>query len=213
MSPSIWYEILRLFVNALTADDKYSDSNMQNFLQQFQTALSKKQKTFSGFFIAFLKCAWNLDHFQKKDEYPGIIFSEIIDTYTSKRSCLRTPFANERVNGFQTLLKSARHHYYSLFSSIRGKLSCKKSPSVWHEILRLLVNALTVDYKYSGSNMQNLPQQFQTPLSQKQKTFSWFFIVFLKCAWNLEHLRKKNEYPSLIISEIIDDERRGYLNV
>ena len=24
---------------------------------------------------------------------------------------------------------------------------------------------------------------------------------------------KKNEYPSLIVSEIIDDERRGYLNV
>ena len=180
---------------------------MQNLLQQFQTALSKKQKTFSGFFIAFLKCAWNLDHFQKTDEYPGLIFSEIIDTYTSKRSCLRTPFANERVNGFQTLLKSARHHYYSLFSSIRGKLSWKKSPSVWHEILRLLVNALSVDYKYSGSNMQNLPQQFQTPLSQKQKTFSWFFIAFLKCAWNLEHLRKKNEYPSLIISKIIHAER------
>ena len=186
---------------------------MQNLLQQFQTALSKKQKTFSGFFIAFLKCAWNLDHFQKTDEYPGLIFSEIIDTYTSKRSCLRTPFANERVNGFQTLLNSARHHYYSLFSSVRGKLSWKMSPSVWHEILRLLVNALTVDYKYSGSNMQNLPQQFQTPLSQKQKTFSWFFIAFLKCAWNLEHLRKKIEYPGLIISEIIDAERRGYLNV
>ena len=25
--------------------------------------------------------------------------------------------------------------------------------------------------------------------------------------------KKKNEYPSLIISEIIDAERRGYLNV
>ena len=87
------------------------------------------------------------------------------------------------------------------------------STSVWHEILRVLVNALTFDYKYSISNMQNLPQQFQTPLSQKQKTFSWFFIAFLKCAWNLEHLRKKIEYPSLIISEIIDAEKRGYLNV
>ena len=61
--------------------------------------------------------------------------------------------------------------------------------------------------------MQNLPQQVQTPLSQKQKTFSGFFIVFLKCAWNLEHFQKKDEYPSLIISEIIDAEKRGYLNV
>ena len=61
--------------------------------------------------------------------------------------------------------------------------------------------------------MQNLPQQFQTPASQKQKIFSGFFIVFLKCAWNLEHFQKKDEYSSLIISEIIDAERRGYLNV
>ena len=61
--------------------------------------------------------------------------------------------------------------------------------------------------------MQNLQQQFQARLSQIQKTFSWFFIAYLKCAWNLEHFRKKDEYPSLIISEIIDAERRGYLNV
>ena len=79
--------------------------------------------------------------------------------------------------------------------------------------MRLFVNALTADDKYSGSNMQNLRQQFQIPLPQKQKTFSWFFIVFLKFAWNLEHFRKKYEYPNLIISEIIDAERRGYLNV
>ena len=84
---------------------------------------------------------------------------------------------------------------------------------MWYEILTLFVNALTADDKYSGSNMQNLPQQFQTPLSRKENTFSGFFIAFLKCALNLEHFPKKDEYPSLIISEIIDAERRGYLNV
>ena len=136
-----------------------------------------------------------------------------VATETSKRSCFRTPLANERVNGFQTLLKSARHHYYPLFSSIRGKWSWKKSPSVWYEILRLFVNALTADDKYSGSNMQNLPQHFQTPLSQKQKTFSEFFVVFLKCAWNLEHFEEKYKYPSLIISELIDAKIRDYLKV
>ena len=136
-----------------------------------------------------------------------------VATYTSKRYCLRTPFANERVNGFQTLLKSARHNYYPLFSSIRGELSCKKSSLVWCEILRLFVKTLTADDKYSGRNMQNLFQQFQTPSSPKQKTFSEFFIAFLKCAWNLEHLQKEDEYPSLIISEIIGAERRGSWHV
>ena len=52
--------------------------------------------------------------------------------------------------------------------------------------------------------MQILPQQFQTALSHKQKTLSGFFITFQICALNLEDFQKKDEYPSLIISEIID---------
>ena len=46
-----------------------------------------------------------------------------------------------------------------------------------------------------------------------KRNFLDFFIAFLKCAWNLEHFQQKDEYSSLIISEIIDAERRGYLNV
>ena len=40
-----------------------------------------------------------------------------------------------------------------------------------------------------------------------------FFIAFLNCACNLEHFEKKDDYPSVIISEIMDCERGGYLNV
>ena len=47
-------------------DDKYSRRNMQIFWQQLQTFLSQEEKTFSGFFIAFPKCAWNLEHSEKK---------------------------------------------------------------------------------------------------------------------------------------------------
>ena len=61
--------------------------------------------------------------------------------------------------------------------------------------------------------MLNFTQQLEAPLSQKQKTFSEFFIAFLKCALNLEHLEKKDEYPSQVLSRIIDSERGGYLNV
>ena len=43
---------------------------MLNSTQQFEAPLSQKQEIFSGFFIAFLKYALNLEHFEKKDEYP-----------------------------------------------------------------------------------------------------------------------------------------------
>ena len=61
--------------------------------------------------------------------------------------------------------------------------------------------------------MQNLPQQFEASLPQKQKSFSGLFIAFLKRSSNLEHFQKKDESASEIISEIIDSERRGYLSV
>ena len=61
--------------------------------------------------------------------------------------------------------------------------------------------------------MQNFPGQLQTPISQKQKIFSGFFIAYPENASNLEYFEKKDEHPSLVISEIIDSERVGYLNV
>ena len=50
--------------------------------------------------------------------------------------------------------------------------------------------------------------------SWKESALVWseilrLFVNMLKCAWNLEHF----EYPILIISEIMDCERAGYLNV
>ena len=54
--------ILRLFDITLTADNKYPRCNVHNMVQ-IQTTLSLKKKSFSGFFIAVLKCAWNLEHY------------------------------------------------------------------------------------------------------------------------------------------------------
>ena len=61
--------------------------------------------------------------------------------------------------------------------------------------------------------MQIFTQQLQTPISQKQKIFSGFFIAYLECASNSEHFEKKDEHSSLVFSEIIDSERVGSLNV
>ena len=92
-------------------------------------------------------------------------------------------------------------------------MSWKNSALVTPEISRLFVNTLTRDDKYSRRYMQIFLQQLKTPLSQKRMAFFRFFIAFLKCAWNLEHSEKKEEYPSLIITEIIASERDVYLSV
>ena len=72
---------------------------------------------------------------------------------------------------------------------------------------------MTTEDKYSRWNMLNFAKQLEAALSKNQTTFSGYFIAFLKCALSLQHLGKKDEYPSLVISKIIDMERSGYLNV
>ena len=64
----------------MTTDDKYSRWNMLNFTQQPEAPLCQKKKTFCGFFVALLNCALNLEHFEKKDEYPSLVISKIIDS-------------------------------------------------------------------------------------------------------------------------------------
>ena len=58
----------------------YSGWIMKNFTQQLEAPLSPKQKTFSGLFLAFLKCALNLEHFEKTDDCSSLVLSKVIDS-------------------------------------------------------------------------------------------------------------------------------------
>ena len=51
---------------------------MLNFTQQLKALLSEKQKTFCGFFIAFLKCPFNLENLKKKMSILAYFFPELL---------------------------------------------------------------------------------------------------------------------------------------
>ena len=87
------------------------------------------------------------------------------------------------------------------------------SALVTSEISRLFVNTLTPDDKFSRRYMEIFWQQLQTPLSQKWKSFCGLLVAFLKWSLNLAHCKKKEEYPSLIITDIIGSKRDVYLSV
>ena len=55
--------------------------------------------------------------------------------------------------------------------------------------------------------------KFKRLYLKKKEIFLRFFIEFLKYAWNLESSEKKEEYPSVIITEFIASERDVYLSV
>ena len=64
---------------------------------------------------------------------------------------------------------------------------------VIHKILRLFVNTLTVNDKHYLLNRDNLTQQIEMHLSEKQKTFSEFFFAILKSILNFKHLPNKDD--------------------
>ena len=108
MSALVTSEIFRLFVNTLTPDDKYSRRNIQVFWQQFQTPLSQQGKPFCEFCIAFLKRTWNLEHSEKKEDYPILITTEII---IRKRCLLKR-------------LKGCASPYHSVINVLTGSKHC-----------------------------------------------------------------------------------------
>ena len=143
--------------------------------------------------------------------FPKVFTPKEVVTWTSKAPFFRTPFGNQRVQEFQTLSKSALHHYYPIVPWIWDKLSWKKCRLVRFEILELFVNTLTTDDKYSSRNIQNLTQQLQTTMSQKQKTFHWIFITYVKSRRSTDDFVKKDESTSLSIYHIIDAEKKWLL--
>ena len=58
--------MLGLFVNSLTADNKYSLLNRGIFLLHFQMQLSQKRKTFCEFSLTLSNFRFNFEDFQKK---------------------------------------------------------------------------------------------------------------------------------------------------
>ena len=74
-----------------------------------------------------------------------------------------------------------------------GSCIKKKYLLVIHKTLRLFVNTLKLDEKHYLLNRDNLTQQIQIQLSQKQKTFSEFFFAFSKSILNFKQLPKKDD--------------------
>ena len=97
-------KIIRLLVNTLTADGKYSLLNRDSLTQLIQMQLPQKQRFFSNFFSAFLRSSLNFEHFQKKitliaDAFPQFWTPKSMVRLLSKKSSSEDPSTSNMVNG------------------------------------------------------------------------------------------------------------------
>ena len=76
------------------------------------------------------------------------------------------------------------------------------------------MNTLATDDRYSRQNVQEFPATTSKGIISKTKDFSCNFYFFSQIYINFRiFFFKKDESPSLSISQIIDSEKGGYLNV
>ena len=103
-----------MLFNILTTNHKYSLLNRDNLRQPIPMQLSRKEKTFSQFVSAFLKCRLNFEHFQKKmtliaDLFHKLLIPKSVVKHLPKNCSLRGPFDKQHSKG-KTLLKFELHH-------------------------------------------------------------------------------------------------------
>ena len=131
----------------------------------------------------------------------------------SNRPSFMHRFARQHINGSQTLLRSARNQFHTSLSLIWETRSRKRLVLVRSEFLGHFVNTLIADYQYFRYNRENLWGQVLMQISQKLKTFSGFFIPFLKSSLNLEYFEREDQSHSLSITEVSTWETSSCLNI
>ena len=111
----------RLFIYTLSADGKYSLFNRDNLTQPIQMKVSRKQKTFSQSFSAFLKCNLNLEHIRKKklslipDVFPKLRTPKNLVRSMPKKSRFIGSFKKEHGKCARTLLKCQGQLLYHIY--------------------------------------------------------------------------------------------------
>ena len=109
---------IRSVVKTLTAADKYSLLNRDNFNAiNSDTTIYETKKNVSEFFPAFLEFMLSFEGFEKKMTLIAYVFRKLqtakcVVRLITKKSRFRRPFNKQHGKRSQTLLKSEGQHLY-----------------------------------------------------------------------------------------------------
>ena len=149
----------------------------------FKCNYLKKWKLFLGFLFHL----WNVHQlsniFKKKmiviaNVFPKLQTVKYLVKPLSRKLLFRTSFDNQRINGYRTVVKSAREHFYHIFSSLWGEVICKSSALLKFEILLAFGNTLTAGDKYPVWDYDNLQFPIQMQISWKKNFFAFVCSIY-----------------------------------
>ena len=138
--------------------------------KQFICNYLKNQTSFIKFLLHFLSVHQIFNRLKKKDEPQSSTNSKIIDSekgwvFKSLKDC-----ASGHPSAVHVSTSDKHwHHCYPVPSSVSNILDWKVSLLVISEMLKVFVDAMTSNSKYSCYKMDKLPQSIQIQLSKKNK--------------------------------------------
>ena len=181
-----------MFLNTLTANDKYLVLDCVNLSNPIQVQLSLQPTIFSDFFVSFLESISNFKLFEKKMIVIATLFRKFqtlkdLVRPLFKKHRFRNCFDNQHVKESQSPVKSAKEDIHRIFSSLWETLIWKISPLVICQILGVFCNTLTANDNFSVQDFGNLSSPIQMELYLKPTIFTDFFVSFLETISNFKH--------------------------
>ena len=148
-----------------------SCSGLWEFVVLYSNVVILKTKNIFSVFCSIDEISNNFWKFSKRrsiviaDIFPKLATVLSLVTPLSIQRRLKTSFDSQHVKRLQTLVKPSWEHFYNIFLSLWEEMIWKISPWLNFEIIGLLVNTWTADYKYPVPDCQNLPFPIQIELS------------------------------------------------
>ena len=133
LSPLVLGEVLQVFANTLTPDEKHCVKDCKKFGLPIKMQLSEKQNFFSIFLFHF----WNLHQILNVLKKRMIVIANLFLKYKtvrnlvgplSKKRRFRTRLDSQHVKASQILAKCPLESFYHVFPSFSEKLTWKMSP-------------------------------------------------------------------------------------
>ena len=169
--PPLWkFEIFGVFVNTLTADDKYPVLDCESFQFPIQMQFLKNKNLFLNLLFHSLNLHQILNIFEKKMIIIGNVFPKLhtvkdVVQKLSWKHFFRISSDSQHVNGCQTLAKSQWELIYHIFWSLWEEMIWKISPLLKVKILDVFVNTLATEDTYPVRDCENLLFPIQMELS------------------------------------------------
>ena len=203
MSLLVLGEILALFLNILTPDEKYHIEDCENLQLPIQMHLSEKRKICFKFLLHF----WNIQQISNvlkekmiviANVFPKLQTVKILLRPLSKKRRFRTRIHSQDVKALKMLPISSWQRFYHVFSSFSGKLIWKMSPLVLVKILGSLLTHWQTMPSIPFKIMRICYAQFKCNYQKNQKLFLNFLFHF----FNLHQVLKISKEKIIVLANV-----------